>query len=435
MASKHSVSTLGIWFREALAGLALAILSVLTPGATQAAQAQSFNVLHNFTGGPDGSAPVAGLTIDPAGNLYGTASAGGTGYGTVFRLVYKNSAWTFTPLYSFAGGNDGGQPQARVVFGPDGTLYGTTAAGAGNGCNGEGCGVVFNLKPSPRACTTALCPWLEAVLYRFSGGGDGGDPNGDVIFDRTGNLYGTTVLGGPDCYFRGCGVVYQLTLSAASGWTERVLYSFSLGDDGAFPVGGLIADNAGNLYGTTFGYSDGIYAPYGTVYELTPSGSGWAEKTLYTFQGGSDGGSPDAGLIADQMGNLYGATTSFGTGGGGTVFEMMPSGGNWTLVTLYGLIGFNGSSQPGPYASLVMDESGSLYGTTRNDGASGNGSVFKLTRQLDGSWTYTSLHDFTGAADGGFPYSNVVFDTNGNLYGTAYRGGAYGGGVVWEITP
>ena len=207
----------------------------------------------------------------------------------------------------------------------------------------------------------------KLVLYRFSGGGDGGDPDSEVIFDQTGSLYGTTVLGGPDCYFRGCGVVYQLTPSAASGWTERVLYSFSLGDDGAFPVGGLISDNAGNLYGTTSGYFDGIYAPYGTVYELTPSGSGWAESTLYPFQGGNDGGWPNAGLIIDQQGNLYGAATSFGTGGGGTAFRDDAVRRQLDVChplrkvrsTDRQLIGFNGSSQPGPYGSLVMDASGS----------------------------------------------------------------------------
>jgi uncharacterized repeat protein (TIGR03803 family) len=190
------------------------------------APAQTFHVIYSFTGGSDGANPETGLTIDAAGNLYGTTSAGGVGYGTVFKLAHQNSSWVFSPLYLFSGGNDGAQPEARVVFGADGSLYGTTTAGAGTACNGNGCGVVFNLRPPATFCRTVMCLWTESVLYRFTGGGDGGDPHSKVLFDRAGNLYGTTVLGGPDCFFRGCGVVYELTPSAGH-WTESVLDSFS----------------------------------------------------------------------------------------------------------------------------------------------------------------------------------------------------------------
>lgn len=412
--------------KSALAFMAAA----LTIGAI-GAQAQTYTVIHDFAGGQDGSSPYAGLTMDGAGNLYGTTWGGGLGYGTVFKLALENSGWVLNLLYSFTGGNDGAQPEARVIFGPNGTLYGTTTAGADMGCNGNGCGLVFNLKPSPTACKTALCSWTETVLYRFTGGDDGGGPYSEVTFDQAGNIYGTTILGGPGCYFRGCGVVYRLTPSDDGGWTEHVLHSFSLGNDGAYPIAGLVFDNAGNLYGTTSGDTSGIYAPYGTVYELLPSGSDWTEKTLYTFQGAPDGGVPLAGLVVDQLGNLYGATSSYGEDGGGTVFRLTQLGGIWGLDNIYD---FSGSDNGGPARSLVMDTVGNLYGTTHFDGKYGYGSVFKLTKSGN-SWTYTSLYDFKGGTDGGVPIGSAVLDHDGNLYGTTFGGGAYGGGVVWEITP
>src|SRR5208337_475040 len=200
--------------------------------------------------------------------------------GTVFGLSKKGSNWILNPLYTFAGGNDGAVPYARVIFGPDGSLYGTTYNGGGGGDSGT----VFNLKPYPTACKTALCGWQETVLYRFSGGSDGANPGGgDLIFDQAGNLYGTTVNGGA----YGAGTVFEL-MPFQGGWTESVLHSFS-GTDGAFPSAGLIFDKNGNLYSTTVG---GGSTPYGcgTVFKLTASGSGWRENVLYNFQCGNDGG-------------------------------------------------------------------------------------------------------------------------------------------------
>jgi uncharacterized repeat protein (TIGR03803 family) len=259
------------------------------------------------------------------------------------------------------------------------------------------------------------------VLYRFANGGaDGANPgSGDLIFDQAGNIYGTTTFGG-----KGYGVVYELTPSG----TESVLYAFS-GSDGYYPDAGVIFDNAGNLYGTT---EDGGLNMLGTVFELTYSiGFGWAESFLYSFQNGNDGNQPSAGLIFDPSGNLYGTTSNGGSGGGGTVFELTPSGGGWTYSLLYS---FTGGNQCGPEGTLVMDGAGNLYGTTQCDGAHNKGSVFKLTPSANG-WTYTSLHDFTGGSDGGYPLCNVVFDANGSLYGTTYGGGTQGVGVVWEIMP
>src|SRR5271165_1484050 len=322
--------------------LLVLLLVLLTP---QPAQAQTFKVLHTFTGGVDGAWPYAGLTMDRAGNLYGTTQNGGkvgcgsgSGCGTVFKLSHKGSGWVFTPLYTFQAGSDGAVPTARVIFGPDGNLYGTTSV------VGAGYGTVFKLQPSPVACKTALCPWTETVLYRFTGGSDGGSPqNGDLLFDQSGIIYGTTQLGGS----YGLGVVFSLTPSKGA-WTESVLYSFTGGNDGAQPASSVISDNAGNFYGTAVG---GGSFGYGTVYELIPSGSGWQEKTLYSFSSTRDDGYaafPVGGLIFDGSGNLYGTTeaNSFEIGGGGTVFELTPSNGNWTITILAGTGGDMTSQGP-----------------------------------------------------------------------------------------
>ena len=407
-----------------------ALAIVLAMFVCQALQAQTFTVIHNFTGGQDGAHPYAGVTMDAAGNLYGTANVGGDltcnpphGCGAVYQLKHKGSGFVFNPLYNFGVSPDGGIPTAPVVFGRDGALYSTTSYG---GTNSRG--VVFKLRPSPTACKTALCPWLENVLYSFKGGanGDGANPIG-LIFDQAGNIYGTTSGGGT----YGLGTAYELTSSGGS-WTDSVLHIFGGGTDGSLPYRSvLVFDNAGNLYGTT---SLGGSSNYGTVFQLTPSGSGWTENILYNFQDGSDGGYPYAGLIFDQSGNLYGATTDGGTGGGGTVFELSPSGGGWTYSVLYSITGPLGD-QCGPAWALVMDVEGNLYDTTQCDGANTLGSVFKLT-QTGGSWTYSSLHDFTGLnGDGEYPASSVTFDSSGNLYGTTNYGGTNGQGVVWKITP
>jgi uncharacterized repeat protein (TIGR03803 family) len=186
----------------------------------------------------------------------------------------------------------------------------------------------------------------------------------------------------------------------------------------------VIFDKAGNLYGTA---SQGGLSGAGVVYQLTPTDSGWTESILYNFSGGSDGGSP-TGQVFDQAGNLYGATALGGSGGGGTVFMLSPSGSNWTYTLLHS---FKGSE--GPMTSLSIDASGSLYGTTYLDGAYGLGSVFKLTPS-NGGWIFTSLHDFTGV-EGYLASSTVVFDARGNLYGETWAGGAHRDGTLWKITP
>jgi uncharacterized repeat protein (TIGR03803 family) len=400
---------------------AVALLCALTAILTQPMQAQALTVLHYFTGGADGAYPDAGLTMDMAGNLYGTTF--GDGYsnsnGSVYKLTHTNGGWVFAPLYTFRGGNDGGLPYAGVVFGPDGSLYGTTTAG---GAHGQG--TVFNLKPSPHFSPNIFAPWIETVLYSFQGGVDGSQPYGSVTFDPAGNIYGSTYAGGSG----GSGTVYKMIPSGDGHWTESVIYSFS-NSDGWIPVSSLTLDNAGNLYGTTL--EGGAYGA-GTVYELTYSaGSGWAESFLYSFNSNHGGvANPYVGLIFDPSGNLYGATAD----GAGGIFKLTPSDGSWTYSLLYGTGG--GIEACGARGNLVMDGAGNLYGTTFCDGAYGQGSVFKL--RLGSILTYTMVYSFTGDSDGYWPSSNVVFDASGKIYGTTFAGGPYGDGgygVVWEITP
>jgi uncharacterized repeat protein (TIGR03803 family) len=378
--------------------------------ATITRQTGTFTVLHNFTGGQDGANPRSGLTLDQAGkNLYGTAFNGGTyGVGTAYQLKHKGSTWPFNLLYTFTGGNDGANPTARVVFGPNGTLYGTTLYdGAG------GAGTVFNLRPFPSVCKAALCPWMKIPLYAFAGGTDGAFPElADLLFDPSGNIYGTTYNGGTGN--DGYGTVYELMPESGGGYTESVLYSFQ-GSDGDRPVAGVTLDpsGSGNLYGTTTFGGDlnctVVYQPgCGTVYELMPAGGGWKETVLYTFENGNDGSLPFAGLIFDLLGkNLYGATNSGGSGGGGTIFELTPSNSGWTLNTLYSFTGAvcDGFFGAGPWGTLSMDGAGNLFGTTVCDGAYRYGNVFELSPSGSG-WTYTDLHDFTGGNDGAYPISD-----------------------------
>jgi uncharacterized repeat protein (TIGR03803 family) len=421
----------GIHQRVARIALALATVLGLIAVVTRSAQAQTFNVIYNFTGGQDGADPSAGLTMDAAGKLYGTTSNGALGQGTVFRLMPSGSAWVFDRLYAFQGGIDGAYPTSRVLFGRD-EIYGTTSGGGagGSGC----CGTVFSLKPQAKRCKVAHCDWKETVLYRFKGGSDGLDPASEIVLDQ-GNLYGTTVGGGAGNCPDGCGVVFKLT-PTIGGWKERVLYQFTGDADGANPAAPVTFDKAGNLNGTTLqGGSLGCNSGFGcgVVFQLTRTQSAWTENAIYAFQDLDDGGSPYAGLILDQSGNLYGATSDSGSSGGGTVFKLTPSVGSASYTVLSSFNGVAGQ-QGGPHANLAMDSAGNLYGATEFDGAHGYGSVFRLT-PLDGGWTYTSLHDFTGGADGAYVVGSVLLDANGNLYGTAVGGGAGHVGVVWEITP
>ncbi len=397
--------------------LAIGLLSAL------AAQAQTYTILHNFAGQSDGATPLAGLTMDRAGNFYGTTSGGGDhGFGDIYRLMHPGSGWSFEVLYSFKGWTasylDGAAPYSRVAIGPDGALYGTTRSGGnGQGCRElHGCGTVYKLQLGLNGV------WNDKMIFQF-GYYDGEDPYyGDVVFDQAGNLYGATRNGGANLM----GAVYKLTPDNGA-WAETVVHSFN-GVDGSTPLNGPAMDAAGTLYGTTLtGGANG----QGTVYRIQRSDSSWSEAVLHSFQGGSDGQTPTANPILTQTGDLYGATEAGGADGAGIAFEITQLGGSWNISTLYG---FQGAAPGSSYRTLTMDSTGNLYGTSAAGGANQQGSVFKLTWS-NGAWIYSTLHDFTGGSDGGAPYGILIFDSSGNIYGTASTGGAYGDGVVFEITP
>lgn len=380
--------------------------------------AQTYTVLHDFNG-PDGAQPNGTLTMDRSGNLYGTTYIGGSGCsgygcGTVFKLTRKNSSWILTRLYSFQGSDDGEYPLAGVTIGPDGSLYGTTSVGGGGACSaptgGQGCGTIFNLRPPASACKTALCPWTETVIHRFTGGTDGAYPGyGNLVFDPAGNLYGTTE-GDEDTNHT---IAFKLS-HIGSGWEKELLYDF--GND--FVGSGLIFDSAGNLYGTTsYGRSG-----WGSVYELSSSGSGWTETTLYAFHNNGDGYDPLGGVAFDQTGNLYGTTFN----DGGRVYQLSHSGGTWTYSSLYYFNGYEGS-----FSGPTVDAAGNVYGVMSVPSL-----VFKLTPS-NGGWTETDLSDFGGDP---IPVGGVIVGTSGNLYGTTSLGGTgncQGSpcGNVFEITP
>ncbi len=379
--------------------------------AAPRAQAQTFAVIYNFTGGSDGANPLAGFAIDRVGNLYGTASAGGSSAdGVVFKLSTSGQE---TVLHEFTGGIDGATPEGSLVLDKSGNLYGTTHAGGVSNA-----GTVFLVTRTGK----------EKVLYSFTGGADGAAPIAGLTMDTAGNLYGTTTAGGSS----GNGAVFKLAVPTVAGgpWKESLLYSFGTGTDGAIPVSGVTLDESGDLYGTTS--AGGTYG-YGTVFQLKRSKSGWTENILHDFALGSDGGVPYAGLVLGGKGIFYGAATEGGgggTNGGGTVFALTEGSGGWTFTVINALSGWNIS---GTFRDVLL-ESGKIYATTHCDGDYSAGTVYELT-QSGGTWTYTSLYVFTGGTDGLYSFSNLVSDRAGNLYGTTNEGGADGYGVAFKVTP
>ena len=258
---------------------------------------------------------------------------------------------------------------------------------------------------------SALADPTYTVLHNFALT-DGGEPFAGLIADSQGNLYGTTIYGGVS----NAGVVFKL----APDGTHTVLHSFTDGPEGGYPFAGLIADSQGNLYGTTTW--SGV-SGYGVVFKLAPDG---AYTVLHTFTGGTDGRDPTTSLIADSQGNLYGTTGYGGASDAGVVFKLAPDGAYTVLHTFTG--GTNGGY---PFASLIADSQGNLYGTTGYGGASGAGVVFKLAP--DGA--YTVLHTFTGGTEGGYPSASLIADSQGNLYGTTGGGGEWSYGVVFKLAP
>jgi len=423
-----------LWRRIAAAmpraAFAFALLCLLILPMVPSGQAQTFSVLHDFTGF-DGSDPEAGLTIDGEGNFYGIASRGGyfgdfcarnRGCGTVFKMTHDGSDWVFQTLYVFqsqskAMRSEAASPFGRVTLRPDGTLYGTSYYGGWEVCNG-GCGTVYRLTP-PTVCSTLQCLWTESLIFPFNQA-DGTYPMGDLAFDQAGNIYGTTFFGG----ISDQGTAYEIT-DSENGWTQTELLRFGAGPKpgGARPYkAGLIFDQAGNLYGTT---DEGGKYRQGTVFQIVPSGRGWTEITLHDFTAGYDGGGLHSDLVMDSAGNMYGANSNGGMWGYGNVYELSPSANGWVFNVVYSFVPPSG----GPAASLIFDPAGNLYGTN----TAGNGAVFKLSPGQSG-WTYTELHTFSGS-DGSYPLGSLVMDSHGNLFGTASDGGKYGFGTIFELTP
>jgi uncharacterized repeat protein (TIGR03803 family) len=426
--------------------LSAVIVFALGAGVAQQAQAQTYtlSVLYAFSNSSDGGFPH-GVVLDSQGNVYGAAQYGGyfscgprafQSCGTVFKL---DQAGHETVLHDFSAAHgDGMDPLEGVIMDSQGNLYGSTVAGGDLTCtqpgpfsNVNGCGMVFKLDPSGH----------ESVLHTFtglSGGGDGAAPYGRLVQDASGNLYGTTYSGGTGSSActsngqQGCGTVFKLDPSGH----ETVLYRFTGGNsDGQNPEAALVLDAHGNLYGTTcFGGSFG----FGTVFKLDPSGH---ETVLHSFYGvnegmnNGDGANPIGTLVFDAQGNLYGTTVAGGDDtvglacfglsyGCGTVFEISPSGHRTVLYR------FSGANGDGAFAfgNLVLDATGNMYGTT-GYGGEGFGIAFKL----DPSGNETVIHTFD-AEEGGDP-RDLVSDAQGNLYGTAEQYGAHQFGTVYKLSP
>ena len=395
------------------------VISLALGFCVTAESAPKYKVLHSFIGS-DGSGPSGGVIFGKGDDLYGTTASGGTGKcglyscGTVFQISrHRNGKWTETVLHSFQGTDDGSDPLGGVIVDASGNLYGTASEGGAYSR-----GTVFELTPGADG-------WTATTLYSFCalpGCEDGGSPEAGLVMDTAGNLYGTAA------------VAFELS-PGSSGWTEAVLHQFGIKKgDGSDPFAGLISDVAGNLYGTTLGGGNQCgSASCGTVYELTPlAGGGWKETVLFRFNG-KDGQWPGAGaLFMDGSGALYG-TTENGGAYGGVVYKLTPKSGGWTESTPYEFQG--GAKGWLPDAGVVMDRSGNLYGTTDGGGnSSGCGVIYKLAPQPKGKWKYTVLHRFSGN-DGCAPAGNLVLDKKGNLYGGTILGGTTGNGVIFELTP
>jgi uncharacterized repeat protein (TIGR03803 family) len=407
-----------------MASIALSIF-----GMPAQALAQTEKVLHSFPASSgDGYDNYGGVVRDSSGNLYG-ATFGGGAYlgGTVYELSpLPGGGWGERILHSFNNnGSDGYQPYAGLTLDSAGNIYGTTRLG---GAFGDG--AVFELTLSGGA-------WTEKLLHNFgASGSDGLSPYSSVTLDASGNIYGTTILGGS----YSSGTVFELNKVGAV-WSERIVHSFDPNNgDGFNPYAPLIMDSAGNLYGVTYGCQCS-YSNDGTVFELKrTAGGGWAEKILHAFLiNGVDGVAPYGGLTFDSAGNLYGTTTGGGTGtncggGCGTVFKLSQlPGGSWDETILHN---FEDSSADGggPYGTLVFD-SGNLYGTTVVGGPYNGGTLFELSPTA-GGWNETTIHNFQGnSTDGSVPYAGVIFDPAGNIYGTTLEYGPHGGGMVFEIRP
>jgi uncharacterized repeat protein (TIGR03803 family) len=322
-------------------------------------------ILYSFRGGADGGQPYKGVTLDRDGNLYGTAVTGGSGSceggcGVVYKLTKFGGTWTHRVIHAFTGGNDGSGPGARPTVDWDGNIYGMTPIGGAYGL-----GTIYKIHRGPRG------GWNFKVIHAFRGGADGGSGSAGRMILRNGRLYGAATTGG----IYGSGIVFELTPTAVGRWDFRTIYSFRGQPDGSFPYGALLFDGSGNVYGTTYyGGTNNI----GAVYKLSrrPVGE-WNESVIYSFQDLPDGNSSISNLVFDGAGNLYG-TTSEGGLGRGTIFKLSPvGGGQWTETVVHR---FQGPPDGAfPYNGLVVDRFGNFYGATVHGGDDDDGSVYQFT--------------------------------------------------------
>lgn len=391
-----------------VAGVAVAMALTAIPAAAATTETVLYSFVQQY-GYPSGRLKLIN------GNLFGTDSATGGGYGQIFELVNSGGKWTEHQPLKFDG-TDGANPYAGLIENSS-VLFGTTSRG-----DVYGYGNVFGLYKHNGS-------WVHNTIWPFGGTlRDGREPLCDLIMDRSGALYGTTPSGGTD----NLGTVFELTQSGGV-WSETVLYNFTNFNDGAGPVAGLFRDRSGALYGTAGG---GAYGN-GVAFKLTRSGGKWSETVLHSFGEGSDGSLPNGILIPDSKGALYGTTYNGGASNAGTVFELYQSNGAWKEKVLYNFSGGSDGGEPG--AGLTWNGT-TLYSTTTFGGnlngciGLGCGTVFKLT-QSGGKWSETVLYSFTDIPDGAEPVGAVILDKNGALYGTTSDGGAYGYGTVWAITP
>lgn len=393
-----------------IVALRLAILLAIVATA----QAQTLTVLHNFFGTPkDGGGVYAGLVQDAAGNLYSTTEYGGTGPGTVFKVTQAGKE---TLPLKFTGTRTGTHPYGQLVQDAAGNFYGTTYFGGDLSCgsHGNACGTVFQLSKSGK----------ETVQYKFTGGtADGCHPQGGLVRDKAGNLYGTTY----GCGTSGLGTVFKLDTTGK----ETVLHSFG-GEpsDGANPqFTSLLLDTDGDLYGVTpiGGSANACNNGCGTLYELSHTGT-WT--VVHNFAGfPTDGCTPYGTPAMDKNGNVYGTTFRCGSASGsvGTAWKVSQNG---TETVLHNFPA-DGSEGCNIYAGVIMDAKGNLYGAGSACGTHyGAGTVYKLSK----TGTLTVLHTFTGS-DGQTPYGNLIRDSRGDVYGTTYQGGIGGNGTVWKLTP
>ncbi|MGC2639614.1 MAG: choice-of-anchor tandem repeat GloVer-containing protein [Acidobacteriaceae bacterium] len=405
-----------------------AVSCLFLAGAVQPAPSQevgptsatvpSFRILYQFANPTDGGGPTGRLVRDADGNLYGAGGGGPDNYGVVFKLSPGGQE---TVLYTFSG-TDGSHPEGGLVRDAEGNLYGTTAFGGP-----KGYGTVFKLTPAG----------VLTNLHKFQGAPDGATPEADLLLDSAGNLYGTTVNGGQGCSnpygASGCGTVFKISAEGK----ESILYRFADSPDGAHPAAGLVADQDGNLYGTT-GQGGIVYArefPLGTVFRVTPDGE---ETVLYRFNGSSegDGQNPESNLVWGDNNDLYGTTANGGPNGYGTVFKLTLTGAE---SVLYSFPEHTGDGEFPYFSGVVRDRDGTLYGTTEAGGAetdgcagSGCGVVYRLTPDNAES----VVMSFMDTGDNGCePISSLITDRKGNLYGSTPFCGTTGNGTIFEIRP